>query len=745
MIPAIAAGGALAWSVPWMPGLGVALSFRVDGLGLVFALLVTGIGAFVMLYAAAYFRTHPNKARVMALLAAFEASMLGLVLADNVIALFVFWEATTITSFLLIGFDHDKAEARDKALQALLVTGLGGLALLAGLILLGGVAGTYEMSAMTPEAGAPALPGHALYPAILVLVLLGCFTKSAQVPFHFWLPNAMAAPTPISAYLHSATMVKAGVYLMARLSPTLGGTEAWQWTLTLVGAATMLVGSIWAMRQTDLKLMLAYTTLMALGTATMFLGGDTPVAIAAASTFIVVHALYKAALFLVVGLIDKTTGTREIDRLSGLGRAQPLLWAVAALAALSMAGFPPFIGFIGKELKYEGALAVASEPLVVAGAAVIANALMVAAAGLVALAPFRPRAGRATTPVKGRAPVGMWVGPIVFALAGAVFGIFPDLLGRPLIQPMTTAIVGEPASIYLKLWHGINVPLMLSVATFALGVGLYFALPRLRAGLAAAEARGVPSAEAAWEAGVAAMKRFAAWQTRVIQGGRMRVYLFVEIGALAALLWGAIALAEGGLPAVAPPAMALFEWGLVALIAIGAIAVVLTRGRMVAIAALGIVGAGVAILFVLYGAVDVAMTQLLVETLFIVIVAVALLKLPRVPAGEGPWWRRVRWGALVIAGATGLAVTTTLLAVLEIPFDRRITTFFEQAAVPDAFGRNIVNVILVDFRALDTLGEIAVVVIAALAAAALLARRPTTRPEVMADGAPAGEGEARGR
>jgi len=730
MIPAVAAGEALAWSVGWMPALGVALSFRVDGLGLTFALLVTGVGAFVLLYAAAYFKTHPNRGRMLALLAAFEAAMLGLVLADNVIALFVFWELTTITSFLLIGFDHDKRDARDKALQALLVTGLGGLALLAGLLLMGSVTGTYEMSAMTPDAGAPALPGHALYPAILILVLLGCFTKSAQVPFHFWLPNAMAAPTPVSAYLHSATMVKAGVYLMARLSPTLGGTDAWQWSLTLAGAATMLLGSIWAMRQTDLKQMLAYTTLMALGTATMFLGGGTPVAIAAAATFIVVHALYKASLFLVVGILDKTTGTRDVAALAGLGRSLPLVWAIAAAAGLSMAGFPPLIGFIGKELKYEGALAVASEPAFVVATAVAANAMMVACAGLVALKPFLARGGTAATPVKARAPIALWIGPGVFSTAGLVFGLAPDMLDGALIQPMASAIVGAPVTVELKLWHGVNVPLMLSLLTFALGIALYLVLPRLRRALTVAEAAGLPAAEAGWEAAVGALKRFAVWQTRVIQGGRLRVYLFVQIGVLAAVTWGAIALGAGGLPAVRAPAMPLFEWGLVALVAVGTVATVVTRGRMVAIAALGIVGAGVASLFVLYGAVDVAMTQLLVETLFIVIVAVALLKLPRVPAGAGHWLAQVRWGALAVAGAAGLAVTTALLAVLQTDFDRRVTTYFEETAVPEAFGRNIVNVILVDFRALDTLGEIAVVVIAALAAAALLARRAAS------DGAP---------
>ena len=311
MLGPVSSGEVLTWSTPWVPALGINVAFLVDGLSLTFALLVTGIGALVFAYAAAYFRGHPRRGRLLAMLVAFEAAMLGLVLADDAILLFVFWELTTITSFLLIGFDHNKDSARANALQALLITGMGGLALLAGVLILGDMTGTFQMSAWAGDAAM--LRDAALYPAILVLVLLGCFTKSAQFPFHFWLPNAMAAPTPVSAYLHSATMVKGGIYLMARLTPSLGGTDLWLWTLTIAGAITMLLGAIWAMRQTDLKQMLAQTTVMALGTLTMFLGGASDTAIAAAATFLVVHAFYKASLFLVIGILDKKAGTREVD------------------------------------------------------------------------------------------------------------------------------------------------------------------------------------------------------------------------------------------------------------------------------------------------------------------------------------------------------------------------------------------------------------------------------------------------
>jgi multicomponent Na+:H+ antiporter subunit A len=331
--------GPLDWSLAWAPSFGAEFAFRLDGLGLVFALLVTGIGALILLYTASYFAHHRLRDRLLVMLVLFEISMLGLVLADDALTLFLFWEGTTVTSFLLIGFDHEKADARAKAIQALIVTGLGGIALLAALLLLGAETGTYRISEWA--AHGPELAAGAAYLPIFWLVILASFTKSAQIPFHYWLPNAMAAPTPVSAYLHSATMVKAGVYLLARLSPTLGDTEIWMWTLTLVGGATMLLSSVWSLRQSDLKLALAYTTVMGLGTLTMFLGVGGEGAIIGMATFLIVHAFYKAALFLVIGILDKMAGSREADRLGGLGRAMPLTWLVAAMAALSMAGTRP--------------------------------------------------------------------------------------------------------------------------------------------------------------------------------------------------------------------------------------------------------------------------------------------------------------------------------------------------------------------------------------------------------------------
>ena len=726
--PRIGAGEAAFWAVEWLPALGVSLAFRLDGLSLAFALLVTGVGAVVLIYVPAYFRSDRRLWRLLALLGLFEAAMLGLVTADDAVALFVFWEMTTVTSWLLVGFDHDKAEARAKAWQALLVTGLGGLALLAGLVALGQVYGAWRLSEM---AASPVDARDAAgYPAILALILLGCFTKSAQVPFHFWLPNAMAAPTPVSAYLHSATMVKAGVYLLGRLTPELGGTDLWIWSLTLAGGATMLLGAARAIGQTDLKLMLAYTTVSGLGSLVMFLGGADPIAIAAASTFLVVHAFYKAALFLVVGILDKKAGSRDLHALGGLARAMPLTFGATALAAFSMAGFPPLLGFIGKELKYEGALAVASEPWLVAAVAVMANALLVALGVIIVVKPFfGPR--RAPNPAPADPSLALMLGPALLAMAGLAAGLAPGVLEASMVQPMARAISGAPITVELKLYHGVNVPLMLSLGTFALGALFYAIAPVMRRWLAVA-ARTAPTAEGGYDCAMAGLKAGAAALTGALQTGRLTLYLRWSGGTLAALLLGATMLGGGAAwPAVEP--LSALEAGVLLLIAGGALSLPFATSRVAAVSSLGVVGAGAAVVFALYGAVDVAMTQLLVETLVVVIVAVALSRLPRLtPSRSGP-------GAILIAIAGGLGATLALLAALAAPFDRRLTAFFEDAAWSEAYGRNVVNVILVDFRALDTFGEIAVVALAAVAALAALkaGRGPRRAPQAAPQTAPA--------
>ena len=717
MIPVIAAGDTLRIVWEWVPSLGVNLSFYVDGLSLTFALLISGIGALVMLYSAKYLAGHLHQARFSLFLTSFMLAMLGVVLSDNLLGLFVFWELTTITSYLLIGFNHDAIKSRRSALQALLVTGCGGLALLAGIILIGTTAGTFELSEIRAMPGV--LTQSAMYLPILMLVLLAAFTKSAQMPFHFWLPNAMAAPTPVSAYLHSATMVKAGIYLIARTHPSLSGTDAWLWTLTIAGAITMVFASVMALRQTDLKLALAYTTLMALGALTLLLANDSGYTITAAVTFLIVHSLYKAALFLVVGILDHQTGTREANKLFGMARAMPITAAAAAIAAFSMAGFPPFLGFIGKELKYAGALAVASEPILVAGAFLIASALMVAIAGIVSFRPFWSKSG-APIPNVTEAPWPMLVGPVVLAVLGALFGVFPDVLATALVNPTVEAILGPAVPPKpLVLWAGVNLPLFLSIGTFALGFTIYAQKLKIRAALITMVDRG-PSFDSGWDKLLAAVLAGAKWQTRVLQTGVLRRYMFITFATalvtLAVTLW----MRATSIPAISMPDVSVWDWLVFGLVLLGAGLTVVTSSRITAIAGLGVVGIGMAMIFILYSAPDVAITQLLVETLVVVLFAAAALRLPRLKPEP------LRGRALDATVALGLGGVTTiiLLMVTAGPIDRELTTFFETASWPQAFGQNIVNVILVDFRALDTFGEIAVVLIAAISIFALLRSKP---------------------
>jgi len=701
-------GEVLRWSWEWVPSLGISLSFLIDGLSLSFALLISGIGALVMLYSTKYLAGHKHFARFFLYLTLFMMAMLGLVLSDNLLSLFVFWELTSITSYLLIGFSHTSADSRRSALQALLVTGGGGLALLAGIILIGWVAGTYELSEI--RAQGDLIREHGLYVTIFVLFILGAFTKSAQIPFHFWLPNAMAAPTPVSAYLHSATMVKAGIYLLARMHPTLAETDIWLWTLTIAGSATAVFASFMAVKQTDLKQILAYTTLMALGTLTLFLAADTGYAITAAMTFLIVHSLYKAALFMIAGAVDHSTGTREIDRLGGLARAMPITTAAAALAALSMAGFPPFLGFIGKELKYYGALAVQSEPLLVAGAVLLANALMLVAAGLVAFRPFW-RGTHSTPMTPHEAP---WQ---LLAALGALFGINSDLIATPLIIPGVAAISsGELEPAELKLWAGVNLPLILSGITITLGILLLLVHRRMRAMLLAMEAR-LPSFDRGWDKFLDGMKATAAWQTRILQSGVMRYYLYVIFATLLVAVGGTLIWtgAFTGIPDI--QGVQVKHWVVVIVIVAGTALTTITNSRIAAIAGLGAVGIGVALIFIIYSAPDVAITQLLVETLIVVLFAVAALRLPMLKPEDGFPNRKLD---ALFATAIGAVVAAIMITVTTGPINRRLTEYFEQSSWIDAYGRNIVNVILVDFRALDTFGEIAVVAVAGIAAWAIL-------------------------
>jgi len=716
--PHLAVGQRIVFSFQWVPSLGVDFTFVLDGLSGLFALIISGIGALVLIYADAYMAGHPHIGRFYLFLNAFLLAMLGIVFSDNLLVMFVFWELTTLFSFLLIGFEHESQTSRSSARQALLVTGAGGLVLLVGVLLTGLAGGTYGLLHLMQSGDL--LRDHALYPAILVCVLVGAFTKSAQFPFHFWLPNAMTAPTPISAFLHSATMVKAGIYLLARLHPILGGTAAWMNTLVLVGATTAVWGSVVALAQTDLKRILAHTTIMALGIITMFLGGRTTPTLTAAVTFLLVHALYKSALFLVVGSIDHQTGTRQLNEIGGVGRFMPVTAIAAAIACLSMAGFPLFLGFIGKEIMYKGALTEEFFPQMATLAALVANALMTAVSGTLALRPFWGKK-RATQPI-AEAPWQMLLGPLVLGGIGLGFGMIPDWVGRWLVQPAVHTFHPTVERIHLQLFHGFNIPLLLSIITMCLGAAVYAGRRKVRA-VVAQLLRLLPvTMTGVYERLLHGVVGLAHWQTNILQSGRLFYYLVIIVSTIV-LAVGWTLISAGGIGISRHPLnLSIWQGLLLMLMLVSVIVVARSRSRLLAICGLGVIGAGIAIIFLAFGAPDVALTQLLVETLTLIIAAIVLLRLPLISRNHrlGPGQRRL---SLAVSISSGMLVAGLLLAVSQHDVDRTITTFFEQASYLKAHGRNIVNVILVDFRSLDTLGEIIVVASSALAGLALVRKK----------------------
>jgi len=720
--PAVAGGRVFSVSWPWMPSLDLYLSFRLDGLSLLFGLIICGSGLLVTLYSSGYMAGHPHTGRYFVLLHGFMLSMLGIVTADNLLLLFVCWEGTTVFSYLLIGFDHESAQARDNARQALLVTGAGGLALLIGILSLKLAGESYTISRWMT--GASAIQEHALYPFILTMVLLGALTKSAQFPFHFWLPNAMSAPTPISAFLHAATMVKAGIYLLMRFHPLLGGTPAWMCTLVIVGGLTAVWSALQAFGPLDLKRVLAFTTTMALGLMTMFLGGKSAAVLTAATTFLLVHALYKAALFLAAGIIDHETGTRQLDCLGGLARGMPLTALGVAAAAMSMAGFPLFFGFIGKEIMYKGALMEDFFPQFATAAAVLANALMTAVAAVLLLGPFAGRRPSAL-PDAHDPPWTMWIGPIILGGLGIFFGIIPEWVSAYLIQPAVWAFHPLHEEVLLKLFHGFNIPLLLSLITLSLGA-VFYGLRRILGRFVGTVIKRLPlTAAGLYDQGLYFFLKSAKVITNRLQNGALHTYLtIILLVMVASALWP---WAQHAAFAPQTPTIPLHmaALGLTVLTAVSTLVVVISQKRLMAIGGLAGVGAGTALLFLVFGAPDIALTQLLIETLTLIIVSLVLLRLPPLEEFKTRGtYRRVMDGVLSL-GAGGV-LAALLMGVLHLPLERDLTAFFETHSSLAAHGRNIVNVILVDFRGLDTFGEITVVFLAAWAGVALI--RKTREP-----------------
>lgn len=714
----------LVWS--WAPSLGLDLAFRIDGLAALMLLMITGIGVAVFVYAAGYLAGDPNQKRLFVLLTLFMLAMIGCVTADHLLVLFMFWEATSLTSFLLVGYFHTTAAARKAAQQALLVTGSGGLALLAGLIVLGQVAGSWRISELV--AIVPTLPHTPALTTALVLIMIGAFTKSAQFPFHFWLPNAMAAPTPVSAYLHSATMVKLGVYLLARLDPAFGEWALWEWTLKLVGSLTAAWGMVLALRERDLKRILAWSTVATLGTLVMLVGLRGEGAAAAVGALLLAHGLYKAPLFFVAGNIDHGAGTRVIDRLGGLRKQMPWTAAAALLAGVSMAGLPLSFGYIVKDVILD-----AKNTADIFTFAQIANtvfgAVAVAVAGVAAVRVFWRHPGineSCEAHECGPALVGP---PLVLALLGIGLGLFP-FFAQDLIVAATVSMI--PADEFELARLSLSLGPVLGSLAVTLGIGaliyafwdpLHQRLESIALGI------GRVGMASQYEHALAMLPRVAASVTRSLQHGRLPGYVLLAGTAVTALIGAALIGAADtlALPAWQWPGLGLA--GAAALTALGALLALTVSDRLVLLLIVGLIGYGSALIFVFAGAPDVAFTQFTVETVFVIVAASVLLKLKRMGRARSvrePW---LRPGAMAMSIAFGAVTAALVLVVAALPFDPALSDYFGRVSVPEAFGRNVVNVVLVDFRALDTLGEIAVVMLSLLAAMTLLsAARDHVRP-----------------
>jgi multicomponent Na+:H+ antiporter subunit A len=728
LIETVVSGRTISASIGWVPSFNLDLSFYIDGLSLLFAITISAVGTLIVIYAAAYLKGHEHRGRFLAFLLGFMGAMLGLVLADNMLALFMFWELTSVTSFLLIGFDHTRQAARRGAIQALVVTNIGGMALLAGAVLVYLVSGQWDMSALTDQVAT-----SGLYGAILTMIIIAAFTKSAQVPFHFWLPNAMEAPTPVSAFLHSATMVQGGVYLLARTTPWLGGTDVWSWVLICFGGATLIWGALGALRQTDLKQMLAQTTLASLGLSVVLIGLGSKEAMAALVIYFLAHACYKAALFMVAGAIDHETGTREITALGGLRKKMPVTFAGALIGALAMFGLPLTLGYFAKEEMYLGLLSGAPEDMAVLAVLVIGNALLAGVALLLLIKPFL--GAETTTPKHAHeAPLAMWIGPILLGVFGIVASVMTGWLGHTVLEPAASAALGKDVISHLSFAVDLTKPLIwVSVATWALGILVFRQATQIRSALRRCDAKLGMTADKFFDVLMFGLIRFSGAVTRALHHGKLELYLVVVfIGLGLALVLPMLLM--GGYEALKPnadlgnwgamlawPDLQIFEWGVVALALIGLVGVVTAPNRLVAILALGIQGAAVALIFLLFAAPDLAFTQFMVEILSVVILTLVMTRLRLDERDPRPWEDWARDGTIAIV--CGAGVSLLLMVVLRGELDTRLSDLFTATSVPIAHGHNIVNVILVDYRGFDTLGEISVVMAAGIAIMALLRRR----------------------
>ena len=711
--PAVFAGEVVMAGVDWLPSLGLNFTLMLDGLGFFFAFLILGIGLLIIAYARFYLAREDNMGEFFTYLLLFQGAMVGIVMSNNILLLLVFWELTSLSSFLLIGYWKHLPEGRQGARMALTVTGMGGLAMIGGMLILGQIAGSYDLSVILENRDL--IQASPLYLPALILILLGCFTKSAQFPFHFWLPHAMAAPTPVSAYLHSATMVKAGIFLMARMWPVLSGTPEWFLLVTGAGLITMVLGALIALFKHDLKALLAFSTVSHLGLITMLLGTGTGFGAMAAAFHILNHATFKAALFMSAGIIDHEAHTRDIRRLGGLRRLMPVTFVIATLAALSMAGIPLLNGFLSKEMMLEEAnhTVLFNTPWLVPAMAVLGSAFSAAYCfrliGHVFFGPVRD-----DYPHKPHdPPAGLWLPPALLVVLVVIIGVAP-FLAAPIVEVVTSAIIGgavEMPKVYIKIWHGLVPALYMSIVAT---VGGLILLAMFRPLLKGWEAAPRPEAKVIFEAIVEAAASAARGITHGLHNGAFSRY--GAIMAATTIIAGYYAFATG---TVGPATRGLQPAGEVAiagwlmLVAATVGMVFLHRNRLLSLILIGIVGLIVSIGFVFFSAPDLAMTQITVEVVTIILMLLALNFLPNQTPIESTVLRRLRDGVIAVAGGLatmGLAYHYLLREAVATP----ISEFHLANSYKGGGGTNVVNVILVDFRGFDTYGEIIVLGIAAL-------------------------------
>ncbi|GIP31871.1 Na+/H+ antiporter subunit A [Paenibacillus sp. J2TS4] len=748
-IPTVKEGSTVTASIPWIPSLGIEITVHLDGLGLLFALLITGIGSLVVLYSIFYL--HKSKEAIhhfYVYLLMFMGAMLGVVLSDNLMVLYGFWELTSISSFLLIAFWHHREKSRYGAQKSMIITIFGGLAMFAGFLLVYVMTGTFSIREIIGQLDLMA--GHALFLPAMLLILLGAFTKSAQFPFHIWLPDAMEAPTPVSAYLHSATMVKAGLYLVARFSPVFAGQPEWFWLVSGFGIGTLIYGSYRAIKQTDLKAMLAFSTisqlglimsLLGLGSASAFYSGINEslfytVATTAAIFHLINHAVFKGALFMVVGIVDHETGTRDIRKLGGLMSLMPVTFSIALIGTFSMAGLPPFNGFLSKEMFFTAVLNILQMDLLnmqTWGALfpVIAWAASVFTFIYSMILLFRTFTGKLQSDKLDRkpheAPMGMLISPVVLASLAVVFGLFPNLLSYSLIEPAMASILpgllapGEHFLVSIDFWHGWNTEIFMTMGVVAVGSLVYYWLRRTDRMHRGAESSRI-SLNRTYDWGLRSLEQSSHRLTNGYMTGSIRHYLiyifafFIVILTVAMIRSGGIRLDTSGYAPVS-----LYETVVAIVMILAALAVPFARSRMMAIIFTGAAGYMVSLFFVLFRAPDLALTQLIVETVSVTLFLLCFYHLPKLRKEVTAM--RFRLSNFVISIGVGAVVTLIAFGALSGKSFDSISDYYLKESYTSAGGKNVVNVILVDFRGFDTMLEIVVLGIASLGIYALIKLR----------------------